>query len=261
MGSMPSTRGTRAGISADDPMTKNIQNSTVCDASIIRGSGTGLSISVISNVDNIRRRLQRAMKETGLLNSQDVDRVVEDSLDEEGEEMVADDVRKVSIPIRLVNQAKTEEQKYIEKMQVLDVVDRKEASGSKMIRTKWIGTNKGTPVKPNVRARWVAQEYKWRDGPDCEHYAPTPGLDLVKGVLNHAVAAGNSKDHVVAVVDVRRAYFFAEPLPKTFVELPDHFDIGTRTRCCGRLRRCLCQDKLQGRGNVSERKVSRRLGW
>ena len=41
---------------------------------------------------------------------------MEDSLDEEGEEMVADDVKKGSIPIRLVNQAKTEEQKYIEKM-------------------------------------------------------------------------------------------------------------------------------------------------
>ena len=78
------------------------------------------------------------MKETGLLNSQDIDRVVEDSLDEEGEEMVADDVKKGSIPIRLVNQAKTEEQKYTEKMKVLDVVDRKEASGSKVIRTKWL---------------------------------------------------------------------------------------------------------------------------
>ena len=77
------------------------------------------------------------------------------------------------------------------------------------------------------------------DGPDCEHYAPTPGLDLVKGVLSHAAAAGKSKDHVVAVVDVRRAYFYAEPLPKTFVELPDYFDIDTRTRCCGKLRRCL----------------------
>ena len=116
--------------------------------------------------------------------------MVEDSLDEEGEEMVADDVKKGSIPIRLVNQAKTEEQKYIEKMKVLDVADRKEASGSKVIRTKWVVTNKGTPGKPNVRARWVAQEYKWMDGPDCEHYAPTPGLDLVKGVLSHAAASG-----------------------------------------------------------------------
>ena len=111
-------------------MTKNIQNITGCNATIIRGSVTGQSISVISNVDNIRRRLQRAMKETGLLNSQDIDRVVEDSLDEEGEEMVAEDVKKGSIPTRLVNQAKTEEQKYIEKMKVLEVVDRKEASGS-----------------------------------------------------------------------------------------------------------------------------------
>ena len=41
--------------------------------------------------------------------------MVEDSFDEEGEEMVADDVKKGSIPI--------EEQKYIEKMKVLDVVD------------------------------------------------------------------------------------------------------------------------------------------
>ena len=228
------------GSIADDPMKKNIQNSTGCNATIIRGSVTGQSIS---DVDNICRRLQRAMKETGLLNSQDIDRVVEDSLDEEGEEMVADDVKKGSIPIRLVNQAKTEEQKYIEKMKVLDVVDRKEASGSKVIRTKWVVTNKGTPEKPNVRARWVAQEYKWMDGPDCEHYAPTPGLDLVKGVLGHAAAAGKSKDHVVAVVDVRRAYFYAEPLPKTFVELPDYFDIDTRTRCCGRLRRVPVRNK------------------
>ena len=122
------------GSIADDPMTKNIQNSTWCNATIIRGSVTGQSISVISNVDNIRRHLRRAMKETGLLNSQDID-----------------DVKKRSIPIRLVNQAKTEEQKYIEKMKVLGVVDRKEACGSKVIRTKWVVTNKGTPEKPNVR--------------------------------------------------------------------------------------------------------------
>ena len=59
------------------------------------------------------------------------------------------------------------------------------------------------------------------DDTHCEHHAPTPGLELVKGVLSHVAAAGRNKDHVVAAVDVRRAYFFAEPLPKTFVELPD----------------------------------------
>ena len=130
-------------------------------------------------------------------------------------------------------------------MKVFEVVDRKEATGSKVIRTKWVVTNKRTAEKPNVRARWVAQE----DGPDCEHHAPTPGLDLVKGALSHAAAAGRNNDHIVAVVDIRRVYIYAEPLPKTFVELPDYCDLDTRTRCCGRLRRCLYGTR-QSRGNV-----------
>ena len=84
----------------DDPMTKNIPNSTGCNDTIIRESLSDPSISVISKVDNIRRHLQRAMKETGLLNSQETDRVVEDGLDEEGEEMMADNVKKGSVPVR-----------------------------------------------------------------------------------------------------------------------------------------------------------------
>ena len=75
------------------------------------------------------------------------------------------------------------------------------------------------------------------DDPDCGHCAPTPGLELVKGVLSHGAAAGRNKDHIVAVCDVRRAYLYAEPLPKTFVELPDDYDLDTQTGCCER--RCL----------------------
>ena len=72
--------------------------------------------------------------------------------------MVVDDAMKGGIPIRLVNQAKSEEQTYIDKMKVLEVVDRKEASGSKVIRTRWVVTNRGTPETPNVRTRWDARE-------------------------------------------------------------------------------------------------------
>ena len=54
------------GNNEDDPMTKNIQNRTGRNDTIIPESLSGPSISVISKVDNIRRRLQRAMKETGL---------------------------------------------------------------------------------------------------------------------------------------------------------------------------------------------------
>ena len=99
-------------------------------------------------------------------------------------------------------------------MKVLEVVERKEASGSKVIRTKRVVTNKGTQEKPNVRGRWMDGpdcRGRWMDGSDCKHYAPTLGLELAKGVLSHAAAAGRKKDHVVAVVDVRRAYFQGSP--------------------------------------------------
>ena len=62
-------------------------------------------------VDNIRRWLQRAMKETGLLNSQDIDRVVNDSLDEDGEEIVADDAKKEAFRYDWSAEPKSEEQK------------------------------------------------------------------------------------------------------------------------------------------------------
>ena len=63
------------------------------------------------------------------------------------------------------------------------------------------------------------------------------------GKEDHAAAAGRNEGHVGPVVDVRRAYFHAEPLPKTFVELADCHDLDIRTRCCGRLRRCLKRDE------------------
>ena len=79
-------------------------------------------------------------------------------------------------------------------------------------------------MKPNVRGSMGCTGVQLEDGSDCEHYAPTLGLELVKGVLSHAAAAGRNEDHTVAVVDVRRAYFCAEPLPKTFELLDRHLD-------------------------------------
>ena len=119
------------GNMADDPMTKNMQNSTGCYDTIIRESLSVPSLSVISNVHNIRRQ---------------------------GEEVVADDAKKGSIPLRLVNQAKIEEQKYIEKLYSRWPIEQRQVEEN-MISTRWVITNKGTPEKPNVRTRWFAQEF------------------------------------------------------------------------------------------------------
>ena len=40
---------------------------------------------------------------------------------------------------------------------------------------------------------------------DSELHTPTHGLELVEGLLSHAAAAAENNDHIVAVVDVRRA--------------------------------------------------------
>ena len=111
---------------------------------------------------------------------------------------------------------KEEERAFIDKMGVFDVVDRASARGRQIIKTRWLLTNKGTVDAPNVRARWVAQEFKHMDGRDhSEHNAPTPGLDMVKAVLNHASAFkggfGKGDDVIVAVVDTCRAYFYSNP--------------------------------------------------
>ena len=85
------------------------------------------------------------------------------------------------------------------------------------------------------------------DGPDREYYAPTPGQKLLNGVLCHVAAAGRDKDHIVAVIDVMHAYFYANPIPKTFVELLDYYDLDTLTRCCLRRRRRLYRTRQAAR--------------
>ena len=90
------------------------------------------------------------------------------------------------------------------------------------------------------------------DGSDCQHCAPIR-LDLVEGVFSHAAAAGKSKDHVVAVVDVRRACFY-EALPFRHRH-PDKMLREIETVLARNKNK-----KLQGRGNVRWRKISRRFG-
>ena len=46
----------------------------------------------------------------------------------------------------------------------------------KLVTTRWALTNKGTVEEPDVQARWAAQEFKWMDGLDSKHHAPTLGL-------------------------------------------------------------------------------------
>ena len=73
------------------------------------------------------------------------------------------------------------------------------------------------------------------------HMICSETLDLasVKAVIAHAARRAESEDIVVAVFDVRRAYFYAEEKRDSFVELPDYVFARFRTTHVGKLRKAL----------------------
>ena len=137
----------------------------------------------------------------------------------------------------LVHRAKMEEKDFI----VYDVVPRSDAAekGCRVIRNRWVTVNKGSDDAPQLRAWCVAQEFRGRCGDKHEYFSETPDLALVKAVIAHAARLTESEDTVVAVFDVRRAYFYAEKERDTFVELPDYVPADFRTTHVGKLRKAL----------------------
>ena len=134
-----------------------------------------------------------------------------------------------------------EEKDFIDKMGVYDVVPRSDATeiGCRVIRTRWVTVNKGSADAPQLRARWVAQEFRGRCVDKHEYYSETPDLALVKAVIAHAARRAESEDIAVAVFDVRRAYFCAEEKRDTFVELLDYVPAEFGTTHVGKLRKAL----------------------
>ena len=78
-----------------------------------------------------------------------------------------------------------------------------------------------------------------RCGDKHEYFSETPDVALVKAVIAHAARRPEGEDIVVAVLDVRRAYFHAEEKKDTFVELLDYVPAEFRTTHVGQLRKAL----------------------
>ena len=90
-------------------------------------------------------------------------------------------------PTGAVCQGKTE---YIRRHNMYVRVPREVCSretGKAPIKTGWAETDKGQPGKPNVRARWVAKEYKTHARPEL--HASTPPLEALEIVLSE-IATG-----------------------------------------------------------------------
>ena len=73
------------------------------------------------------------------------------------------------------------------------------------------------------------------DGPDCEHYAPLRGLELVKGVLSHTAV---DEDHIVQSL-TSGVHTSLQSLSQARSSSCLTTLIWSLGRCCGRLRRWL----------------------
>ena len=107
------------------------------------------------------------------------------------------------------------------------------ARGGKIIRGRWVDTNKGDSAVPDYRARFVGMEFN--TGVDPTLFAATPPLEALKILMAYA----SSDRHVhIMLSDVKRAYFNALAQRDLYVELPKE-DAGYREGWVGKLRLAL----------------------
>ena len=117
-------------------------------------------------------------------------------------------------------------------------------TGKAPIKTGWAETDKGQPGKPNVRARWVAKEYKIHARPEL--HASTPPVEALKVEMSE-VATGECGGKVVALAGVRRAYFYPPSRRRVFVELPPEDSQVCDEHMCG-----LLQYSLYGKRDTAQ---------
>ena len=108
-----------------------------------------------------------------------------------------------------------EELEYVNNI-VWELVERKEAGVEddfKLIRTRWVVSNKGDLQNPDVRARLVACEANTYKS-DIVH-ASTPPLEAKNVLFSQYASERKDEDGAslqLVFIDVKKAYFYAPPV-------------------------------------------------
>ena len=144
----------------------------------------------------------------------------------------------------LVRKAKEEELRYTDSIPLYDVVPSSESfakTGKAPVSTKWTVVNKGDEANPEVRARWVARDFKTSVSDDF--FASTPPWELIIMIISLAASQGDPrwrrpdrKWKKVGLIDISRAYFHTQVEEDIYVELPPERKEEGK---CGKLRRYL----------------------
>ena len=129
------------------------------------------------------------------------------------------DVSGAPLNVKTVEAARALEMEFFQKMRVYDIVSQAEARKSgkgKVIKGRWIDTNKGDTERPDYRSRFVGKEFN--TGVDATLYAATPPLEALKLLITQVASMRRQGSHMV-VSDVICAYFQAAA--RHNVEVPE----------------------------------------
>ena len=91
--------------------------------------------------------------------------------------------------------------------------------GRRPITVRWVETNKGDDITPKIRSRLVAREI--RTAGEEAIFAPTPPLESLRMILNHATTnlpgeprkvwdPNSPNRQQISMIDISRAYFNAK---------------------------------------------------
>ena len=140
---------------------------------------------------------------------------------ENSEYFYVDDVTGETLDKNLVREAREEELKEMESRQVYRrmTVDEARRMGMRSpVKVRWVDRDKGAGGVATIRSRLVAKQFANQVRDDI--YAPTPFLESFKMLLS-ILACEAPKGYRMGVLDVSKAFLYAEAEEDIWIELPE----------------------------------------
>ena len=134
------------------------------------------------------------------------------------EESYVDDVKGGFLDPEMVREARLEELAGYHEMQVYCRVRVGECGSHKVIKSRWVDTNKGDERSPDVSCRLVAKELKKRNNTEEESanfFATTPPLEALKFLIPEAMTKRVSRNNSplkLSFFDMKKAHLCSEVL-------------------------------------------------
>ena len=146
--------------------------------------------------------------------------------DEDGLERFFDELTGERLNPRDVREAKVKEIEFLRTFPVYEKVPEAMANGKEFISTRWTITNKGDVNAPDVRARFVGREFKWKSPAMENTFAATPPLESLKYLLSRFQSrrrgpARSPGERKILVLDVSRAHFHPKCRRELYIRLPE----------------------------------------